>query len=133
MKNSGTAMRRRIAGACIGGVLGGVAAATIAAPTAMAAPAGCSAGELASTVSNVTGSARTYLDAHPGANRVLTDAATQPRPVASSNVRAYFTSNPTEYYELKGIVSPIGDKQRQCNVSLLSPELSSAYDEFMRG
>ena len=57
----------------------------------------------------------------------------QPRPQAESDVRGYFTANPGEYYELKGILAPIGDKQRQCNVTVLPPELASAYDLFMAG
>jgi heme-binding protein len=34
---------------------------------------------------------------------------------------------------LRGILSPIGDLQQQCNVRVLSPELASAYTEFMAG
>ena len=53
--------------------------------------------------------------------------------MASGTLRGYFTANPGEYYDLKGILAPIGDTQRQCNVSVLPPELSSAYTEFMAG
>ena len=31
------------------------------------------------------------------------------------------------------ILAPIGDTQRQCNVSLLPADLASAYSEFMAG
>jgi heme-binding protein len=31
------------------------------------------------------------------------------------------------------ILAPIGDAQRQCNVTMLPPELASAYTEFMAG
>ena len=114
-----------------GSLLAGVAAATIAAPTASAAD--CSAAGVANTVSTVTGSARDYLRAHPGANDVVTAAYGQPRDQAAANVRSYFTANPQEYYELRGILSPIGETQSQCNVTVLSPELASAYDMFMAG
>ena len=133
MNFSGITARRNVTGALVGSLLGGVAAATIAAPSAAAAPQGCSVGEVADTVSATWGSARQYLNSHPGANQVVTAAFNKPRPQAESDVRSYFTSNPGEYYDLKGILAPIGDKQRQCDVTVLPPELASAYDMFMAG
>lgn len=132
MKISGTHASRRVAGLWAGCLLGGLAAATMAAPTASAAP-DCSPGGLASTVGSATGSAREYLNTHPGANAVVTAAATQPRPQAAANLRAYFTAHPQEYYELRGRLAPIGEAHRQCNVAVLPPDLASAYDEFMAG
>jgi hemophore-related protein len=110
----------------------GVAAAIIAAPVASAAP-DCSAQGVSNTVSGVTGSARDYLRAHPGADQVLTAARNQPRNDAAADIRTYFTANPREYYELRGILSPFGDTQSQCNVTVLPPDLASAYDQFMAG
>lgn len=133
MNSSGNTVRRRVAGACAGFLFGGLAAATIAAPTAAAAPAQCSADQVAGTVSSVTGEARNYLDAHPGANQAVTTAFNQPRPQAESTLRGYFTANSQEYYELRGILAPIGDTQRQCNVTVLPQDLQSAYDQFMAG
>ncbi|SEH52815.1 hemophore-related protein, Rv0203/Rv1174c family [Mycolicibacterium rutilum] len=132
MKFRGIAMRRQVAGACAASLLGGLAAATIAAPSAMAAP-DCSASAVSGTVSSVTGEARAYLDNHPGANQAVTAAFSQPRPQASATLRGYFNTNPQEYYDLRGILSPIGDVQRTCNIQALPPELASAYDEFMAG
>jgi heme-binding protein len=132
MNFSGLFARRKVAGVCAG-LLGGLAAAAIAAPTAAAAPEQCSAGDVASTVSSVWGSARQYLNNHPGANQVVTAALSQPRPQAEADVRSYFTANPQEYYELRGILAPIGEKQRQCNVTVLPPDVASAYDQFMAG
>ena len=132
MKFTGFNARRNVAGLAAGIVLGGAALATVAAPAASAAP-DCSAGAVAGTVSTVTGQARDYLAAHPGANQVVTAAYGQPRPEAESNIRGYFTANPSEYYELRGILSPIGETQRACNVTVLSPEMASAYDAFMAG
>jgi hemophore-related protein len=123
---------RRVAVAAAGSLAFGIAATTIAAPSALAAP-DCSAAGVANTVSSVTGSARNYLADHPGANQVITAANGEPRPVAESTIRSYFTANPQEYNDLHGILAPIGDTQRQCNVSVLPPDLSSAYDEFMAG
>ncbi len=132
MKFSGINARRTVAGVCASGLLGGLAVATIAAPMASAAP-DCTASGVANTVSSVTGAARQYLADHPGANQVVTAAANQPRPQAEAELRGYFTANPQEYYQLRGILAPIGDVQRQCNVSVLPPDLASAYDQFMAG
>lgn len=124
----------RIVGACAAGsLLGGLAVATIAAPSAMATPTGCSASELSGTVSSATGSARAYLASHPGADAAVTTAFSQPRDQAASTLRAYFTANPGEYQDLRGILAPIGDKQSQCGVAVLPPDLASAYSQFMAG
>jgi len=137
MNFSGITMHRSrstVAGIGAACLFGGLAAATVAAPGAIAAPADqCSASGLANTVSTVTGSARQYLDAHPGANQVVTAALNQPQPEAETNVRGYFTANPAEYYELRGILAPIGDAQSACHVTVLPGELASAYNMFMAG
>ena len=57
----------------------------------------CSPSEVANTVSSVTGSARDYLDNHPGANQAVTAAYSQPPSVAAGTLRSYLTANPTEY------------------------------------
>lgn len=129
MKFSGKTMRRHAAGC---GLLTGLAATVIAAPAASAAP-DCSTSGVANTVSSVTGSASQYLSAHPGANAVVTAARNEPRPQAESDLRGYFTAHPQEYVELRSILAPIGDTQRQCNTTVLSPDLESAYNEFMAG
>ncbi len=132
MKTGVMKVRRGIGCAVTAGLFGGAVAALVAAPSASAAP-DCSAAGVANTVSSVTGSARDYLNNHPDANQVVTAAYNQPRPVAASSLRAYFTANPTQYYELRGILAPLGDTQRQCNVTVLPPDLATAYDEFMAG
>ena len=113
-------------------LISGLAAAVTVAPTAAGAP-DCSPGALSNTVGSTTDSARQYLQSHPDADVVVTAAQGQPRPVAAANLRGYFTAHPQEYYALRGILAPIGDAQRQCNTTLLPPDLASAYDEFMAG
>lgn len=131
MKISGTTVRRQAAGICVGcSLLGGVAATTVA--TASAAP-DCSAAGVASTVSSVTGSAQQYLSNHPDANAAVTAAENEPRRQAATDLRNYFTAHPQQYFDLRGILAPIGDTQRQCNTTVLSPDLESAYNEFMAG
>jgi heme-binding protein len=63
----------------------------------------------------------------------VTAAAGQPRNQAAANLRGYFTAPLQEYYDLRGILAPIGDTQRQCNVTVLPSDLASAYNEFMAG
>ncbi|BBZ39468.1 hypothetical protein MCNS_25310 [Mycobacterium conspicuum] len=120
-----------MAGVGAGLLLGGLALG-VGAPMAAAAP-DCSPGGVNATVSSVTGAAQQYLGAHPGANQVVTAAYGQPRPAAAASLRSYFTAHPQEYNDLRGILAPIGDTERQCNVTALSPELESAYHEFMAG
>jgi heme-binding protein len=133
MKISGTTVRRQAAGICVDcSLLGGLAATTVAAPAASAAP-DCSAAGVASTVSSVTGSAQQYLSNHPDANAAVTAAENEPRPQAATDLRNYFTAHPQQYFDLRGILAPIGDTQRQCHTTVLSPDLESAYNEFMAG
>lgn len=137
MNTSATTTRKnRIGAAGISAAFlgGGLATATLAAPAVNAAPADqCSASGISGTVSSVTGAARQYLDTHPGANQAVTAAMNQPRPEAAANLRGYFTANSQEYFELRGILAPIGDVQRTCNVTVLPGELASAYTMFMAG
>lgn len=132
MKSSGNSAHRRIAAAAAGCLVGGMALATIVAPSASAAP-DCSPAGINGTVDSVTIAAQQYLAAHPGAGGVVSAAVTQPRDVAAVNIRNYFTANPSEYYELRGILSPIGDTQRACNTTVLPPYLAGAYAEFIAG
>jgi hemophore-related protein len=63
----------------------------------------------------------------------VTTAFSQPRDQAAATLRGYFTANPGEYYDLRGILAPIGDAQQQCNMTVLPPDLAAAYSEFMAG
>jgi heme-binding protein len=132
MKISNIDARRRIAGISAGLLAGGLAMGISGAPSAVAAP-DCSPSGVNTTVSSATGAAQQYLAAHPDANQVVMAAYGQPRPQAESDLRSYFTSHPNEYYDLRGVLAPIGDTERQCNVTALPSNLESAYREFMAG
>ena len=132
MKISNVMRGRPAATLSAGCLLGSVALGLATAPAATAAP-DCSPGGVNTTVSSATGSAQHYLSSHPDADHVVMAAYGQPRPQAASELRDYFTAHPNEYYDLRGILSPIGDTERQCNVTALPPDLESAYHEFMAG
>ncbi len=132
MKISSIVARRRVAGVSAGFLLGGLAMGIVGAPSAAAAP-DCSPGGVNSTVTSAQGAAQQYLAAHPDANQAVMAALGQPRPEAASSLRGYFTAHPQQYYDLRGILAPIGDTERQCNVKALPPTLESAYQEFMAG
>lgn len=132
MKISSIFARRRVAGVSAGFLLGGIAMGVVGAPSAAAAP-DCSPAGVNGTVSSVEGTAQQYLAGHPGANQVVTAAYDQPRGEAAANLRTYFTAHPQEYFDLRGILAPIGDTERQCNTTALPPNLESAYQEFMAG
>lgn len=135
MKFSGSRarlIRFRIAAVSAGCLFGGLAFGSVGAPSAVAAP-DCSPAGVNATMSSVTGSAQQYLATHPGANQAVAAAYGQPAGEAAANLRGYFTAHPQEYYALRGILAPIGDTERQCNVVALPPHLESVYHEFMAG
>jgi heme-binding protein len=126
MKISRFTAYRRAAGTGAGCVLGGMAIGIVGAPD-------CSPDGVQATVSSATGTARQYIDSHPGANQAVAAAYNQPRQQAAADLRNYFTTHPQEYNDLRGILAPIGDTERQCNVTALPPNLESAYHQFMAG
>jgi heme-binding protein len=132
MKISRFTAYRRAAGIGAGCVLGGMAMGIVGTPSVAAAP-DCSPEGVRGTVSTATGSARQYLDSHPGAHQAVAATYNQPRQQAAADLRNYFTTHPQEYNDLRGILSPIGDTERQCNVTALPPDLESAYHRFMAG
>lgn len=130
MNHSRLKLRRGIGGVGACCVLAGALAA-VSVPAAAAAP--CMADEAANTISAVAGAAGQYLSAHPGANQVLSDAASQSPADARSSVRTYFTANPGEYLDLKGITAPLVDLQHRCGAVGLPSDLISAFNEFQAG
>ena len=121
-------LRHGLAAAFAASALGGVIACTVAIPTAGAAP--CTASGLSSTASGVLAEAGTYLDAHPGANDVLTAAGTQAPDDARSSVRGYFTAHPGEFLDLRAIARPITDLKSQCGISVSPGQLALLFDEI---
>lgn len=107
-------------------LVGAAVTAVAAAPVATAAP--CTASGLASTASGVLGAAAPWLEAHPGANDVLTQAATQPSDVARNNVRGYFMSHPGEFLELNGIAQPLKDLRSQCGIAISPGQIAALLD-----
>jgi heme-binding protein len=128
MKTSGNRLRRRLFGACAVTALGGLAAATVALPTAAAEPAPCSASEFSATASSVLGSAGQFLEAHPEADKVITEVAAQPAPEASASLRGYFGAHPGEYFQLQTISQPLSDLKRRCNSSISPFQLAALAD-----
>jgi hemophore-related protein len=123
---SAVALRRWSTGAAAACVFA-TAAATVAVPTAGAADP-CTASGLASVASGVLADAGGYLDAHPGANDVLTAAATQPPEDAKAAVRAYFTGNPGEFLDLRRIAAPLKDLRNQCGIAIGPGQLATLFE-----
>lgn len=106
-------------------VLGAVATTS---QTAGAAPSSCTASGLATTASGVLSATGGYLDSHPGANDVLTAAASQSPADARSSVRGYFAAHPNEFLDLQNIARPLSDLRNQCNVSVSPSQLATLFD-----
>ena len=126
MKMSAISVRRGLYGAFATCALGGVAAATIVLPTANASPA-CSASAFATTASDVLSDAGVYLDAHPEANIVLTNAGAQGA-VSQASVRDYFVAHPQEITDLRGIAQPLIEMRRQCNTAVSPMEIATLFE-----
>ena len=131
MKMSASAVRRGLSGAFATCVLGGAVAATIAIPTA-SAESGCSASDFSRTASGVLASAGGWLDAHPGANDVLSAAGMQGAG-AEQSVRDYFVAHPQEYQELRGIAAPLIDMQHSCGPAIQPMQIAALYTALSQG
>jgi hemophore-related protein len=126
MNSSLSSARRGIVGVLGAGAVGAVLAGTVALPVAAAAP--CKASGYATTASGVLAAAGGYLDAHPGADDVLTAAANQPADEARASVRGYFTSHVGEFLDLQRIVQPLKDVRDQCGVNVTPNQLATLFD-----
>lgn len=110
------------------GVLGAMSMAVGVSSVATAAPAPCTAAELASVASGVTADASTFLQAHPDANDVLTQAGSQSPQAAKASLRSYFLSHPDQFFQLKGIAQPLIDLRSRCNASVSIGQVASLVD-----
>jgi hemophore-related protein len=117
-------MKKKIFPAIAMCALGG-AAVTVALPVAAAQP-GCTASSFSHTASGVLASAGAWLDAHPEANNVLTNAGMQGSG-AEQSVRDYFVARPFEYQELRGIAAPLIDLQRNCGTTIQPMQIAALY------
>ena len=120
-------MRRGALGALAAGVLGGVAAATIALPTAAAQPQ-CTAAGLSEALGLVASKTGQYLSAHPGANKVVTDAGSLPPQEGENSIRAYFAANPREWADLQAIARPLANLRQQCTVDVAPAQIARLFD-----
>jgi hemophore-related protein len=132
MTMSASAVRRGLFGAFATCALGGVAAAMIAIPSAGAQPPGCAASDFSRTASGVLATASGWLDAHPGANDVLSAAGMQGSG-AEQSVRDYFVAHPQEYQELRGIAAPMIDQQRSCGPAIQPMQIAALYQALSQG
>ncbi|CAJ1504587.1 heme-binding protein [[Mycobacterium] kokjensenii] len=118
-------------GAAAAGILGAVAVAATAAtgsPAADAAPGSCTAAGLSSTASGVLSQAGAFLNEHPEANDVLTNAATMPPEQAKSSVQGYFIGHLDQLSTLQGIAQPLTDLKSQCGIAVSPTQLATLLE-----
>ncbi|AEF34777.1 conserved hypothetical protein [Mycolicibacter sinensis] len=98
---------------------GALAAAMLcgSAGTAAAAPAGCTAADLARVSASVATDTETYLTAHSDVNEFFTSLKTMPAEQVQSSVESYMDSHPQVHDDLKKIRQPRNDLQKRCNWS----------------
>ena len=128
MRTSATS--RLALGAVAAGIIGVGAASGVAttAPAADAAPGQCTAAGLASTASGVLSQAGGFLNDHPEANDVLTNAATMPADQAKSSVQGYFVGHLDQLSTLQGIAQPLTDLKNQCGISVSPTQLATLLE-----
>jgi hemophore-related protein len=119
---------RMVVGAVAVCFLGTVAAAAAPSLTARAAAAPCTAAGFATTASGVLSASGDYLDSHPGANDVLTNAAAEAPADARTMVRGYFFSHPGEFLELQNIGKPMTDLADACPVKVSPQQLAALFE-----
>ncbi|HET9875090.1 MAG TPA: heme-binding protein [Mycobacterium sp.] len=130
MSTPATSRHRLVVGAATVSIVGAVAASSLAntSPAAEAAPAGCTASGLATTASGVLSQAGGYLNDHPEANDVLTNAANQSPDEARSSVRGYFVGHLDQLSALQKIAQPLTDLRNQCGVSVSPTQLANLME-----
>ncbi|GAY15221.1 hypothetical protein MSZK_19470 [Mycobacterium sp. shizuoka-1] len=70
-----------------------------------------------------------YLASHPGADDVLTAAATQSPEDAKASVRSYFIGHPGELLDLQNIAGPLRDLRNQCGVAVSPGQLALLFEQ----
>jgi hemophore-related protein len=127
MQKSSICMRRGALGVLAAGALGGLAAATIAVPTAVAQPS-CTAAGLSNALGTVSSATGGYLDSHPGANDVVTNAGALTPQEGENSIRAYFVAHPQEWADLQSIAQPLRSLRQQCNVDVAPAQIARLFD-----
>ncbi len=125
-----TGQNRRVARAAIGTIVGGFALAALTAPAASAAP-DCSPAGIDGQVTSITQEARSYLNSHAGANKMLMTAALQPQAEAAQTIQSYANTNPQEYADFRSILVPLSNLQNQCGVNVVPAEYQWAFSQFI--
>jgi len=120
-------VRRGALGALSAGAIGAFAAATIALPTAAAEPQ-CTAAGLSNALGTVSSATGQYLNAHPGANDVVTNAGGLPSGEGENSIRVYFVGHPQEWADLQAIARPLANLRQACDVDVAPAQIARLYD-----
>jgi hemophore-related protein len=120
-------VRRGALGALSAGAIAGFAAATIGLPTAAAEPQ-CTAAGLSNALGTVSSATGQYLNAHPGANDVVTNAGALPQGEGENSIRMYFVAHPQEWVELQAIARPLANLRQTCDVDVAPAQIARLFD-----
>jgi hemophore-related protein len=127
MQLSGINLCRGSFGILVAGALGGLAATTLALPTAAAQPQ-CTASGLSNALGSVASATGQYLDSHPDANQVVTNAGSQSPQDGENSIRTYFAGHLQEWNDLRGIARPLASLRQQCQVQVAPAQIAQLYD-----
>ncbi|WP_046316753.1 heme-binding protein [Mycobacterium sp. UM_Kg1] len=99
-------------------------AAGLLGPTASAdAPPGCTAADMANTVTGVTASTSGYLYAHPDVNAFYTELRDRPDDEVPEAIRSFFADHPQAHADLLGLRQPLTDFRARCGLPQAEPPL----------
>jgi heme-binding protein len=124
---SSIGLQRVAFGVFAAGGIGGIAAAMIALPTASAQPQ-CTAANLSSTLGSVASATGQYLDGHPDANQVVTNAGAQSPQDGENSIRNYFAGHPQQWADLQGVARPLANLRQQCQVQVAPAQIARLFD-----
>ena len=113
MVSISSTVRRALAPALGAGIL---AAGVLVPGIAAAAPANCTAADMAGVAGGVAMSTKSYLLAHPDVNAFYTGIHGKSRAEATSAMTAYFQQHPQVLADMKQIRQPIFDFRDRCGL-----------------
>lgn len=127
MRTFSVNLRRAALAVLAAGAFGGLACATVEPPLASAQPQ-CTAANLSSTLGTVANATGQYLDSHPDANQVVTNAGAQSPQDGENSIRTYFVAHPQQWAELQGIARPLTNLRQQCQVQVAPAQIARLFD-----
>jgi len=103
----------------------GIGAAVALTPASASAQPGCTASGLSATLGGVSSATGAWLDAHPDADKVITEAGATGD---EESIRQYFVAHQDQWSELQGIAAPLRNLRQSCSVQVAPAQIAKLFD-----